>query len=146
LIAQNKQAFERMINEFNLQSGFVGVKQYQNDWTLRKKEVMTDMQKILNEKLASQNNQIYDLVDRLEASDKCNGKIMAKLNKLLSEKDRMEEVIDRKMQAAIDKSLANYSIGLKEKLGAINTRIDGLFEPIKQQLLDMKSESQGYAR
>lgn len=67
------------------------------------------------------------MVDRLESSDKSNRKIMTKLNKLLSEKDRMEEITDRKMQAAIDKSLANYSIGLKEKLGAINTRIDGLF-------------------
>jgi hypothetical protein len=32
-----------MLNEFSLQNGFVGAKQYQNDWINRKKEFMTDI-------------------------------------------------------------------------------------------------------
>jgi len=32
-----------MVKEFNLQNGFVGAKQYQNDWTNRKKEMMTEV-------------------------------------------------------------------------------------------------------
>ena len=53
LIRQNKQAVESMVTEFNIQSGFVGVKQYQYDWGLRKKEWMADVQKIMNEKIAA---------------------------------------------------------------------------------------------
>jgi hypothetical protein len=60
------------------------------------------------------------VLDRLEAQDKTNAKILSKLNKILNDKDHMEEIINRKMQAAIDRSLVNYSIGLKDKIAAIN--------------------------
>ena len=58
----------------------------------------------------------------------------------------MEDIINRKMQLAIDKALSNYTLGLKDKIAAINHRIDHLNDPLNQQLLKMKSESESYAR
>jgi len=50
------------------------------------------------------------------------------------------------MHLAIDKALANYSLGLMDKIAAINKRIDHLNDPLNGQLNKMKSESEIYAR
>lgn len=44
----------------------------------------------------------------------------------------MEDIINRKMQLAIDKALSNYTLGLKDKIAAINQRIDHLNDPMNQ--------------
>lgn len=62
------------------------------------------------------------------------------------DKDATEEHFDRKIQMAIDKAQAIQTLAVKDSLGSMKLRIDNLFEPVKTQLLDMKSESEGFAR
>lgn len=53
---KHKVTVEKVLSEFTLQNGFVGSKQYIHDWTLRKKEVTTELNKVLTEKIKQTNN------------------------------------------------------------------------------------------
>ena len=56
------------------------------------------------------------------------------------EKDNSELHYDRKTADAIDKALVVYSNKLATKFEAVGERIDNLINPVKNQMLDIKSE------
>jgi hypothetical protein len=105
-ISQHRSGIEKILNEMNMQNGFVGSKQYQHDWMLRKKEVSADFNKVLAEKIQLTNKQIYDTIDRIETVDKFTAKLNAKVKRLQQERETTEEHIDRKIHFAVDKTQA----------------------------------------
>ena len=58
VVSKNKVGLEKIINDYELQNGYVGVKQFINDWTIKKKDVMAEVTKLLNERSLSLQSQM----------------------------------------------------------------------------------------
>lgn len=58
VVSKNKVGIEKIINDYELQNGYVGIKQFISDWTIKKKDVMAEVTKLLNERSLSLQSQM----------------------------------------------------------------------------------------